>query len=163
MYQGENTAMSLLGIDVGTTGCKVIAFREDGTLLAQAYGEYPLTHPHPGWSELDANIVWENIATGIQQVTAQTKSDPIEAISVASQGEAVTPVSATGQILANAITTFDARTAGICDRTKATHNAARSDANHRNADQRYSYPSKTDLDTTESARYLSASIEIPRL
>ena len=43
MYQGENTAMSLLGIDVGTTGCKVIAFREDGTLLAQAYGEYPLT------------------------------------------------------------------------------------------------------------------------
>ena len=54
--------MSLLGIDVGTTGCKVIAFREDGTLLAQAYGEYPLTHPQPGWSELDANVVWENIA-----------------------------------------------------------------------------------------------------
>ena len=89
--------MSLLGIDVGTTGCKVIAFREDGTLLAQAYGEYPLTHPQPGWSELDANVVWENIATGIQQVATQTKSDPIEAISVASQGEAVTPVSATGQ------------------------------------------------------------------
>ena len=110
--------MSLLGIDVGTTGCKVIAFREDGTLLAQAYGEYPLTHPQPGWSELDANVVWENIATGIQQVAAQTKSDPVEAISVASQGEAVTPVSATGQILANAITTFDARTAGICDELK---------------------------------------------
>ena len=52
--------MSLLGIDVGTTGCKVIAFREDGTLLAQAYGEYPLNHPQPGWSELDANVVWQN-------------------------------------------------------------------------------------------------------
>ena len=50
--------MSLLGIDVGTTGCKVIAFCEDGTVLAQAYGEYPLTHPQPGWSELDANVVW---------------------------------------------------------------------------------------------------------
>ena len=110
--------MSLLGIDVGTTGCKVIAFREDGTLLAQAYGEYPLTHPQPGWSELDATLVWQNIATGIQQVAAETKTDPIEAISVASQGEAVTPVSADGQILANAITTFDARTAGICDELK---------------------------------------------
>ena len=107
--------MSLLGIDVGTTGCKVIAFREDGTTLAQAYGEYPLIHRQPGWSELDANVVWENIATGIQEVASQTKSDPIEAISVASQGEAVTPVSADGQILANAITTFDARTTGICD------------------------------------------------
>ena len=39
--------MSLLGIDVGTTGCKVIAFREDGTTLAQAYSEYPLIHPQP--------------------------------------------------------------------------------------------------------------------
>ena len=35
-----------------------------------------------------------------------------------SQGEAVTPVSADGQILANAITTFDARTTGICDTLK---------------------------------------------
>ncbi len=106
--------MSLLGIDVGTTGCKVIAFREDGTVLEQAYGEYPLIHPQPGWSELDANVVWENIATGIQQVATQAKSDPIEAICVASQGEAVTPVSADRQVLANAITTFDARTSGIC-------------------------------------------------
>ena len=77
--------------------------------------EYPLIHPQPGWSELDANVVWENISAGIQEVASQTKSDPIEAISVASQGEAVTPVSADGQILANAITTFDARTTGICD------------------------------------------------
>ena len=69
--------MSLLGIDVGTTGCKVIAFREDGTTLAQAYGEYPLIHPQPGWSELDANGVWEHIAAGIQQVAAQTKSDQL--------------------------------------------------------------------------------------
>lgn len=110
--------MSLLGIDVGTTGCKVIAFREDGAVLAQAYGEYPLTHPQPGWSELDANVVWEHISAGIQKVAAETKSDPIAAISVASQGEAVTPVSADGQVLANAITTFDARTSGICDTLK---------------------------------------------
>ena len=90
------------GVRFGTTGCKVIAFREDGTTLAQAYGEYPLIHPQPGWSELDANgtdanVVWENISAGIQQVASQTKSDPIEAISVASQGEAVTPVPPMGR------------------------------------------------------------------
>lgn len=107
--------MSLLGIDVGTTGCKVIAFREDGEILAQAYGEYPLIHPQPGWSELDSNVVWENVSNGIREVAAQTKSDPIEAISVASQGEAVTPVWGNCDVLANAITTFDSRTTGICD------------------------------------------------
>lgn len=107
--------MSLLGIDVGTTGCKVIAFQEDGEILAQAYGEYPLIHPQPGWSELDSNVVWENVSKGIREVAAQTKSDPIEAISVASQGEAVTPVWGNCDVLANAITTFDSRTTGICD------------------------------------------------
>lgn len=107
--------MSLLGIDVGTTGCKVIAFREDGEILAQAYGEYPLIHPQPGWSELDSNVVWENVSNGIRQVAVQTKADPIEAISVASQGEAVTPVWGNCEVLANAITTFDSRTTGICE------------------------------------------------
>ncbi len=107
--------MSLLGIDVGTTGCKVIAFREDGEILAQAYGEYPLIHPQPGWSELDSNVVWENVSNGIRQVAGQTKADPIEAISVASQGEAVTPVWGNCEVLANAITTFDSRTTGICE------------------------------------------------
>ena len=127
--------MSLLGIDVGTTGCKVIAFREDGTLLAQAYGEYPLTHPQPGWSELDANDVWENIATGIQQVAAQTKSDPIEAISVASQGEAVTPVSANGQIFSKRDYHFRRTHSRHLRRVKRAHNPFRSDADHRNADK----------------------------
>ena len=107
--------MSLLGIDVGTTGCKVIAFREDGEIIAQAYREYPLIHPHPGWSELDGNVVWEKVSEGIRQVASQTDSDPIEAISVASQGEAVTPVWGNCDVLANAITTFDSRTSGICD------------------------------------------------
>jgi len=107
--------MSLLGIDVGTTGCKVIAFREDGEILSQAYGEYPLIHPQPGWSELDSNVVWEKVSDGIRKVASETKFDPIEAISVASQGEAVTPISGNCDVLANAITTFDSRTIGICD------------------------------------------------
>jgi xylulokinase len=107
--------MSLLAIDVGTTGCKVIAFNTEGEMLAQAYGEYPLIHPQPGWSELDPNVVWEKVSNGIQQVAAQTKRDVIGAISVACQGEAVTPVSESGEILANAITTFDFRATGIAD------------------------------------------------
>jgi xylulokinase len=107
--------MSLLGIDVGTTGCKVIAFNTEGKILAQAYGEYPLIHPQPGWSELEPNGVWEKVSNGIRQVAAQTKADPIEAVSVACQGEAATPVSKSGEVLATAITTFDFRAAGISD------------------------------------------------
>ena len=105
--------MSLLGIDVGTTGCKIIVFNIEGKILAQAYGEYPLLHSQPGWSELDSHVVWDKISDCIQSVAQQTKNDPVEAISVASQGEAVTPISKSGEILANTITSFDARTTDI--------------------------------------------------
>ena len=69
--------MSLLGIDVGTTGCKIIVFNIEGKILAQAYGEYPLLHSQPGWSELDSHVVWDKISDCIQSVAQQTKNDPV--------------------------------------------------------------------------------------
>ena len=41
--------MSYLGIDVGTTGCKVVAFDEEGKIVAFSYREYPLYYPQTGW------------------------------------------------------------------------------------------------------------------
>ena len=40
--------MSLLGIDIGTSGCKAAAFSAEGTLLALAYEEYDIQHPQTG-------------------------------------------------------------------------------------------------------------------
>ena len=50
--------MSLLGIDVGTSGCKAAAFLESGECLASAYREYATSHPRQGWAELDSREVW---------------------------------------------------------------------------------------------------------
>jgi len=105
--------MSLMSIDIGTTGCKVIAFTAEGNIIASAYREYPLIYPRPGWLELDSNEVWEKIASNIREVTAGTKKDPVKALAVCSQGEAVTPVAEDGTFLDNAILTFDSRTAGM--------------------------------------------------
>ena len=54
--------MSLLTIDVGTTGCKVVAFNEEGQIIAQSYGAYSLIHINPGWSELDSQLVWQKVS-----------------------------------------------------------------------------------------------------
>ncbi|MDX9754915.1 MAG: FGGY-family carbohydrate kinase, partial [bacterium] len=102
--------MSLLGIDVGTTGCKAVAFNEEGKILSSAYREYPLHSPNPGWAELDGDRVWKDIKACLAQVAAETKGDPIQALAVSCQGEAVSPVDAEGNILANAIVSFDNRT-----------------------------------------------------
>ncbi|MFH1009060.1 MAG: FGGY-family carbohydrate kinase [Candidatus Latescibacterota bacterium] len=105
--------MSLLGIDVGTTGCKAVTFNAEGKILASAYREYPLHSPQPGWMELDAHQVTEAIKSVIREVAGATKSDPIRALSVSSQGEAAVPLSQEGEILYNTPISFDTRTTEI--------------------------------------------------
>lgn len=76
--------MSLLGLDVGTTGTKAVVFTEDGRELAQGYRDYPLLHPKPEWVELDADALWEKVKELIREVSAVVRDDPIEALAVSS-------------------------------------------------------------------------------
>ena len=46
-----------LGIDIGTSGTKTLAMREDGVILASATVEYPLYSPKPGWSEQQPQVL----------------------------------------------------------------------------------------------------------
>ena len=42
---------TLLGIDVGTGGCKIALIDTRGNVLAGGFEEYPTHHPQPGWAE----------------------------------------------------------------------------------------------------------------
>lgn len=110
--------MSLLGIDVGTTACKSVAFDPSGRALASSAREYPLQTPLPGHLELDANTVWEAVATTVREVNAAL-TDPVVAIAISSQGEAVTPVAADGSVLAGSPVTFDTRAVAQIARLEA--------------------------------------------
>ncbi len=110
--------MSLLGLDIGTTGCKALAFDAEGRRLASAYREYPTAHPHPGWSELDSEAVWGHVRSVIAEVASQTRKDPISALCVSSMGEAMTPVSADRKILGPSILCSDIRGAEYADRLR---------------------------------------------
>lgn len=100
--------MSLLGIDVGTTACKAVAFDLAGRPLASASREYPLQSPAPGRLELDANVVWEAVKACLREVNGRLM-DPVEALAISAQGEAVTPIAADGRVLAGSPVTFDTR------------------------------------------------------
>jgi xylulokinase len=101
--------MSLLGLDIGITGCKAVAFSLTGDMLAQAYREYPLYQPHPGWMELDPEEVWDAVKDVIRQVTQAISDDPVRALSVSTHGESVVPVDAQGRFLCRFITALDTR------------------------------------------------------
>lgn len=102
--------MSLLGLDIGTTGCKAIAINDFGNEIAQSYVEYPLVHPQPGWSELNTETIWQSVKKVLAQVAAQTRDDLPEALSVSCQGEAVVPIDEKGNSLYNFSVSFDERT-----------------------------------------------------
>lgn len=102
--------MSFVGIDAGTTGCKVLVFSENGTVLSQAYTEYRIQRSQPGRAELDSSRVWEQIATCIQQAAAQVPpDDPPKAAAAVSMGEAVVPVTNNREILGPSLLNIDVR------------------------------------------------------
>lgn len=103
--------MSLLGLDIGISGCKAVAFSLTGDALAQAYREYPLYQPRAGWMELDPLVVWQAVSQVIGAAAAAAASDPVTALSVATHGESVVPVDAAGRPLRRFITAIDTRAA----------------------------------------------------
>jgi len=101
--------MSLLGIDVGTTGCKAIIFSEQAEIIAMSYTEFEIQSQEPGYAQLDSPMVWEQIKTCIKEVAFKAKKDPVKAISVSSLAEAVVPVTMNREILGPSILNFDVR------------------------------------------------------
>jgi xylulokinase len=99
----------LLGIDVGTTGCKAAVFSYKGELVAFAYREYPLIIPKTGWMELDPQLVVDEVFSCISECTKTCCAEQIIALSISSQGEAVVPVGKNGDVLSTSILTFDSR------------------------------------------------------
>jgi xylulokinase len=92
--------MSLLGLDIGTAGCKAVAFTLEGQALAGGYREYPLSYPAPGRCELDVDTVWQAVVDVIREVgQAVGETDPVIALSMSALGDAVTPVDADGAAL----------------------------------------------------------------
>ncbi|MBC7287771.1 MAG: hypothetical protein H5T86_06950 [Armatimonadetes bacterium] len=101
--------MSLIGMDVGSTGCKAVAFNADGQVLAQAYREYPEIYPAPGWIELCPHDMWDAICAVLRQVSEAVKNDPPQALCISALGEAFTPIDREGRSLYNTIVSPDAR------------------------------------------------------
>jgi xylulokinase len=105
--------MSYLGLDIGTTGCKAAVFDSGGRMIALAYREYPLLSPQPGWAEVDSQRVCRDCCDAIRQAAADANIDPVRGMGISCQGEAFTPVDASGNILGNGMVSSDARAAEI--------------------------------------------------
>lgn len=102
-----------LGIDVGTSGCRVVAYDEEFRRLAKAVREYPVLAPRLGWAELDPEAALE----AVLQASAAVLGDPAlrgrrpVAVGLATLMHTLLLLDAEGRPLGNALLWSDLRAA----------------------------------------------------
>ena len=112
----------IIGVDIGTSGTKAIAFTSEGTVTGNAYVSYnPVASP-PGHHELDPEVLFNAVITVIEKVAQQIKALPgtIEGISFSAAMHSLIAVDTAGRPLTHVITWADARSAAYAEALKRT-------------------------------------------
>ena len=107
----------LLGIDIGTSACKIAVFDENGNVLAAGNGDYNVYYPQPGWAEQDAREWWSAICDTIPKVLEKGNIRPeeIAGIGIDGQSWSAIAVDEEGEVLCRTPIWMDTRAQDICD------------------------------------------------
>lgn len=109
---------ALLGIDVGTTGVKVLIWDpESARIVGEATGEYPLATPRPGWAEQDPHLWWRATGEAVRAALAAAKvrGDDVAAIGLSGQMHGSVFLDERGEVVRPCILWCDNRTAPECE------------------------------------------------
>lgn len=110
---------ALLGIDIGTSGCKALLIGTDGGVLAAATATYPLSQPRPGWSEQDPALWTQGAREAVAGALAAAGPVEILCVGLSGQMHGLTPLDAGHRVLRPAILWNDQRNGAECDEITA--------------------------------------------
>src|SRR5437660_348452 len=111
---------TLLGIDLGTTGVKAALFAaENGVVLTDAFVDYPLYHPHPGWAEQKPAEWWQATLSAIrtclvQGATQGAQASDVRGVGLSGQMHGVVLLDAEQRVLRPCIIWADQRSEAQC-------------------------------------------------
>lgn len=108
----------LLGIDIGTSACKVAVFDREGHVVAAASGDYPVYYPREGWAEQNPEEWWNAVCHAIRKVleNGQITPEMIAGVGIDGQSWSAIAIDKDGQVLTNTPIWMDTRAQSICDR-----------------------------------------------
>ena len=103
--------MSTVGVDLGTSGVRAVAYDDHGEQIAAVAEKTSLERPREGWVVVDAEAVLRSAESLLASVASQAagRGDQVRAIALSSQGETVVPVDRRGRALSLAPVSMDAR------------------------------------------------------
>ena len=107
----------LLGIDIGTSSCKVDLFRPDGENIASASGKYEVICPAPGVAEQRPDDWWNAVCGAVRELMEHSgiAAGDIAAIGIDAQSWSAIPISGDGEILCNTPIWTDMRAQKECE------------------------------------------------
>lgn len=108
----------LLGIDIGTSACKVALFQKNGAVVGSASSDYPVYYPHQGWAEQNPDEWWNAVCCAVKKVIISTNIDPkdVKGIGIDGQSWSAIAIDKHGSVLTNTPIWMDTRAKVICDR-----------------------------------------------
>ena len=108
----------LLGIDIGTSACKVAVFDRYGNVAASASGDYPVYYPREGWAEQNPEEWWDGVCHALQKLLKDGAIDPGEIAGVGIDGQSWSAIAMDrdGKVLCNTPIWMDTRAQSVCDR-----------------------------------------------
>lgn len=107
--------MLFLGIDLGTSSLKLLVMKEDGTVVADAGGEYGLSFPKPGWSEQNPADWVKQLEASLLELSKKCNLREIEGISFAGQMHGLVLLDEQDEVIRPAILWNDGRTQDECE------------------------------------------------
>lgn len=121
MLDFSNTRSCIwIGVDVGTTGVRAIAYQKDGLSLCSADEFYPLETPYPDWAEQNPEIIYKAIEKVVREVanTLIYKGKNVSGIAISTVMHSFAPANENRELLSNMITWADSRSVGIVNELK---------------------------------------------
>ena len=103
--------MLYIGIDLGTSAVKLLLMDGEGKIQKIVSRSYPLSFPHPGWSEQEPEDWLRETITGIRELTADCDKSQIAGIGAGGQMHGLVALDKDDKVLRPAILWNDGRTA----------------------------------------------------
>jgi xylulokinase len=106
----------LMGLDVGTSGVKVVIINREGVVVSSDTEEYPLFTPRPGWAEQNPSDWWSATVRSIKKTINESCISPsdIKGLGLTGQMHGSVFLDKKNRVIHPAILWCDQRTAKEC-------------------------------------------------
>lgn len=103
--------MYFIGIDLGTSACKLLLMDERGKIAGVVSKSYGVEYPRPGWSQQDPAQWWRAVREGVPELIAGIDAGQVAGIGCGGQMHGLVVLDERDEVIRPAILWNDGRTA----------------------------------------------------